>query len=453
MVSKLINVGGSSGVGKTTLTTFLSFLFDDVYHLKGDDLHKWERNDSNWKNITHLNPDANNLELGKQQIFNLLENKTVYRNHYDHDTGKFVNNVQVKPDYNVFINEGLHSLYDSYLCDRADLNIYIKTEENLKYQWKLNRDIEKRGYTKEQVLSAIDMRKGDEIKYIHPQEENADVIVTFTEKKDKSVDLEYECKTEYGCEVMVTLKKLYNLHRNFLLCCRKSSFEYELIQGAGGNLSYKFKDKVIITSSGKTMSDVHILGGYSVTGNDKVYNNERPSMELNFHKKINQRIVYHTHPIYVNTILCSKESKEVISEICEDYDFDYVDYVTPGDELAEAMNVNEKIIFLQNHGLICCGNSFTEVFNNSLKINQLCKEWLIRNSKTFKTFRDNINKTYKNCILYPDAAILPDDNSQINDYMLHIQEEVGLTANCLTSDEINKLKNMESEKYRIKINK
>lgn len=113
----------------------------------------------------------------------------------------------------------------------------------------------------------------------------------------------------------------------------------------------------------------------------------------------------------------------------------------------------KKIIFLQNHGLICCGNSFTEVFNNSLKINQLCKEWLIRNSKTFKTFRDTINKTDKNCILYPDVAILPDDNSQINDYMLHIQEEVGLTANCLTSDEINKLKNMESEKYRIKINK
>ena len=168
---------------KLHLLLFYLFLFDGVYHLKGDDLHKWERNDSNWKNITHLNPDANNLELGKQQIFNLLENKTVYRNHYDHDTGKFINNVKIKPDYNVFINEGLHSLYDSYLCDRADLNIYIKTEENLKYQWKLNRDIEKRGYTKEQVLSAMDMRKGDEIKYIHPQEENADVIVTFTEKK------------------------------------------------------------------------------------------------------------------------------------------------------------------------------------------------------------------------------------------------------------------------------
>ena len=94
---------------------------------------------------------ANNLELGKKQIFDLLENKTIFRNHYNHDTGKFVNNVEIRPK-SVIINEGLHSLHDSYLCDRADLNIYIKTEENLKYQWKLNRDIEKRGYTKEQVL-------------------------------------------------------------------------------------------------------------------------------------------------------------------------------------------------------------------------------------------------------------------------------------------------------------
>lgn len=69
----------------------------------------------------------------------------------------------------------------------------------------------------------MDMRKGDEIKYIHPQEENADVIVTFTEK-DKSVDLEYECKSEYGCEVMVNLKNFtifietfYSVVENHLL--------------------------------------------------------------------------------------------------------------------------------------------------------------------------------------------------------------------------------------------
>ena len=84
-------------------------------------------------------------------------------------------------------------------------------------------------------------REVDEEKYIKPQEKNADVIVTFTEKRDKSVHLDYECKNEYGCDLMLMVKKLYNLHRGFLLACRKSCFEYELIQGAGGNVSYKLK--------------------------------------------------------------------------------------------------------------------------------------------------------------------------------------------------------------------
>ena len=58
MTNTLINIGGSSGVGKTTLSTFLSFIFTDALHLSGDDLHKWERHDDNWKSKTHLNPSA-----------------------------------------------------------------------------------------------------------------------------------------------------------------------------------------------------------------------------------------------------------------------------------------------------------------------------------------------------------------------------------------------------------
>ena len=121
--------------------------------------------------------------------------------------------------------------------------------------------------------------------------------------------------------------------------------------------------------------------------------------------------------------------------------------------MGEKLNVTEKIVLLENHGLICSGNSFEETFNMSLKINQLCKEWLIRNSKTFKTFRDKFLKNESDCILFPDAAIIPEDNLQLNDYMLHIQSEVGLEPNCLTSDEIYKLQNMESEKYRMSISK
>ena len=83
-------------------------------------------------------------------------------------------------------------------------------------------------------------------------------------KRDKSVHLTYTATTDYGKYIMKRVKDFYELHRNFLLTCRKSCFEYELIQGAGGNLSYKFENRIVITSSGRAMSDINILNGFSV---------------------------------------------------------------------------------------------------------------------------------------------------------------------------------------------
>ena len=174
-------------------------------------------------------------------------------------------------------------------------------------------------------------------------------------------------------------------------------------------------------------------------------------MELGFHSKLKSKVVYHTHPIYTNIILCSKEAKLIMEEILSSFDYDYVEYATPGVDLCEKITSKENIILLENHGLICCSNSFEEAFNTSLKINQLCKEWLIKNSKTFKTFRNKIKFKKSNNFLYPDAVILQEDNSQINNYMLQIQKEVGLTSKFISKEEIEKLKNMEAEKYRMRL--
>ena len=47
---RLINISGSSGVGKTTIATILTLVLSNigkkVLHLCGDDLHKWDRNNS-----------------------------------------------------------------------------------------------------------------------------------------------------------------------------------------------------------------------------------------------------------------------------------------------------------------------------------------------------------------------------------------------------------------------
>ena len=62
----IIGVSGDSGVGKTTLSNLISYLFNEnnVLLLSGDDLHKWERNNPNWKTLTHFNPETNNLDFG-----------------------------------------------------------------------------------------------------------------------------------------------------------------------------------------------------------------------------------------------------------------------------------------------------------------------------------------------------------------------------------------------------
>ena len=42
---------------------FLNFNKNDLTVVKGDDIHKWERNDLEWEKYTHLNPKANDLHL------------------------------------------------------------------------------------------------------------------------------------------------------------------------------------------------------------------------------------------------------------------------------------------------------------------------------------------------------------------------------------------------------
>ena len=448
----LINISGSSGVGKTAVAAMITLILStkkkQILHLCGDDLHKWERNNENWKKLTHFNPDANNLSLGKKQLLDLVNGKSIIRDVYNHNSGKFIQNVKFN-SADIIINEGLHGLYDSDICELSDLNIYVHTDDELKLEWKMSRDIESRGYTEEQVLSVMKMREQDDDKYIKPQINNADVIVNFSKKPFDSVDMKVSSNVK-ELELITKLKDFYELHKEFLISCRSLSFEYDLIQGAGGNMSYKFDDKIVITSSGYTMSDVSMLNGYSACGLDCVpidENQKKPSMEINLHTKIKEPIVLHTHPIYLNTILCSEDSEEIMKVILEDYD--YVPYVSPGKYLAEVFSKpHNKIVLLENHGLICCGNSFKNVLDNSLKINKLCKDWLIRNTKTFTNYSTKFKtENYEN-FLFPDAVILTEENSSINDYMLHIQREVGLNPRYLNQDEITKLRNMEEEKYR-----
>lgn len=180
---KSIAITGDSGSGKTTLSKEISKLFKDSFILECDRYHKWERENDNWKKITHLNPEANYLAKMEKDVFDLKIGKDIYQINYDHNNGNFTNKELIESSPHMIIC-GLHAMYGTL---KHNLNIFMDTEEELKIKWKVERDIKKRGYTIEKIMKQINERKEDYIKYILPQKEKADIIVNYKLLKDKVV--------------------------------------------------------------------------------------------------------------------------------------------------------------------------------------------------------------------------------------------------------------------------
>jgi uridine kinase len=185
-----IGIGGDSGAGKTTLSAAIQKLFSDnrTTVIRGDDMHKWERGDDNWKTFTHLNPKANELHDEYHLLSQLKKGLTVFRRHYDHTSGKFTSGNKIESN-SVMIFEGLHPFYIKKMRSLYDLKIYVAPSQRLHHYWKINRDVRERGYTHEKVIQQMRDREQDSDKYIKVQTQHADIEVTIIpENNDFAID-------------------------------------------------------------------------------------------------------------------------------------------------------------------------------------------------------------------------------------------------------------------------
>tara|TARA_R110001599_G_scaffold353720_1_gene595828 strand:+ start:3548 stop:4903 length:1356 start_codon:yes stop_codon:yes gene_type:complete len=446
MKNRIISITGASGVGKTTVANLFKCILKKSIIVSGDDSHKWNRESENWKNFTHLNPSANNLEKEKIQLRLLKKGKTISRKLYNHNTGKFDEPIEVSSTKNI-IYEGLHTLYDKEFCDLSDLKIYVEAEHKLKVDWKTKRDIRKRGYTRDQVIHNISRRKNDEVKFIHPQKQNSDVIIYFIMVDDK-IRLHYHLKSDKYSLLLEKLKKLYDLNLDFIDTCNDLAKDSELVQNIGGNVSVKFENKMLITSSGVNLSDVSISNGFCVVDFNKNQHmfpkNERPSMELNSHLALNNTAVIHTHPFSLLVLLCSKQGEQKINEIFKNFDFKFINYANPGKEIHQLIskNKNTSVIFLQNHGLFVSTDSLKKSFSLTKKINDLAKQFIASNSSPSE------KTVHTDHCLFPDCAVLPEKNKHLNNLIFNKIHHLKMDANFLSYEKINELLQMEEEKYR-----
>ena len=175
-----IGIAGDSGTGKSYTNDLIKDLVGEknITLLEGDDLHKWERGDVNWKILTHLNPKSNALHADLEYIQKIKSGYTIKRRYYDHSSGKFIPDVEILPSKFIIVS-GLHSFYLQKMRRLLDIKVFMDLDEALRRHWKITRDMGERGYPKEKIIEQIKQRDDDGKRYIQPQKEFADVIVNY----------------------------------------------------------------------------------------------------------------------------------------------------------------------------------------------------------------------------------------------------------------------------------
>lgn len=186
----MIGVAADSGCGKSTfLRRVLGALGTEVqpgHTAVGemmtviclDDYHINDRAGRKVTGQSALDARENDFDLMGVQIEALKQGKAVYKPIYNHDTGNKDPPELIEPN-KVFVIEGLHPIYDEKARSQLDLAIYIDIVNEVKFAWKVQRDVAERGWTEEQVQEDIQKRLPDFAAYVDPQKKDADVILRY----------------------------------------------------------------------------------------------------------------------------------------------------------------------------------------------------------------------------------------------------------------------------------
>ena len=77
----------------------------------------------------------------------------------------------------VLVAEGLHPFHDERVRDLMDIKIYLDISDEVKFAWKIQRDMKERGHSLESIKASIAARKHDFDAFIDPQKKHADIII------------------------------------------------------------------------------------------------------------------------------------------------------------------------------------------------------------------------------------------------------------------------------------
>jgi phosphoribulokinase len=214
----MIGVAADSGCGKSTflqrvmgalgtkVTPGHTAIGDMMTVICLDDYHINDRAGRKATGLTALDAAENDFALMGAQMDALKKGKAVYKPIYNHDTG-FKDPPELIQPNDLMIFEGLHPIYDETARSSLDLKLYIDIVNDVKFAWKVQRDVAERGWTEDQVKADIEKRLPDFSAFVDPQKANADVVLRY-EPSDKGLPyLKVKLiQKKGGAFPMVTLK-------------------------------------------------------------------------------------------------------------------------------------------------------------------------------------------------------------------------------------------------------
>jgi phosphoribulokinase len=176
----ILGVVGDSAAGKTTLTAGIAAVLgpERVACLCGDDYHRYGRAERARRNLSALHPDCNHLDIFEQHLRLLRQNQPILKPVYDHRDGTLAAPEYLEPKPYVVV-EGLLGYHRRGTRECYDVKLFLEPQEELRLRWKIQRDVTKRGYARDQVLRQIREREPDARAFIRPQRDVADIVVGF----------------------------------------------------------------------------------------------------------------------------------------------------------------------------------------------------------------------------------------------------------------------------------
>ena len=166
-------LGGGFGNGGWETNTLVSDLTTVICL---DDFHLNDRNGRKESGLTALDERENNFDLMFEQISALKNGETISKPIYNHVNGTLDTPETIEPTP-IIIIEGLHPMLDERVRDLLDFSLYLDISDEVKLNWKIQRDMEERGHSLESIMASIEARKPDFDAYVAPQKKFADLTI------------------------------------------------------------------------------------------------------------------------------------------------------------------------------------------------------------------------------------------------------------------------------------